>query len=233
MSVKYGVTLLLLAAACTFSALSLWGAVGWFALPFLYAAFSFLLLGIGYLGVGPRVFLKRADGRLHPLSFLLFGPYFLLNGFAFWLYRSGNPEAAHVEVLPNLYFGRRLTDKEARAARLLSWRAVLDLAVEFTEVRELREIGRYCSLPVLDATAPTAEQLQTAVRWIAESLPLGPVYVHCALGHGRSATAIAAYLLAQGEVGTVQEVVARLRALRPGIKLHPRQVARLRPFERG
>jgi protein-tyrosine phosphatase len=133
---------------------------------------------------------------------------------------------------PNLYFGRRLTPGEARQAQALGWQSVLDLAAEFSEVAALRAVPRYRSLPVLDGTAPTGEQLREAVAWIVEAVERGPVYVHCALGHGRTATIVLAYLLTTAEVATVREGLTRLRALRSGVGLHRQQAELVRGLER-
>ena len=47
----------------------------------------------------------------------------------------------------------------------------------------------------------------------------GPVYVHCALGHGRSALVTAAVLLRRGIVGDVRAAELHLRERRPGVRL--------------
>jgi protein-tyrosine phosphatase len=106
--------------------------------------------------------------------------------------------------------------------------SVLDLAGEFPAARVP---SRYRSLPVLDATAPSEEELRSATAWVAEAVAAGPVYVLCALGHGRSACVVIAYLLSVGSVGTVAEGVRLLRSLRPGVRLHPPQRRLLRRFE--
>jgi protein-tyrosine phosphatase len=108
---------------------------------------------------------------------------------------------------------------------------VLDLAGEFPAARPHRELPGYWSLPVLDATAPTEQELRSAVTWVAEAVKSGSVYVHCALGHGRSACVVIAYLLSIGAVGTVAEGVLLLQSLRPGVRLHPTQLRLLRRFE--
>jgi protein-tyrosine phosphatase len=86
-------------------------------------------------------------------------------------------------------------------------------------------------LPVLDGTAPSEEELRSAAAWVAAAVAEGPVYVHCALGHGRSACVVIAYLLSVGAVGCVAEGVQRLRSLRPGVRLQPPQLRLLRRFE--
>lgn len=198
---------------------------GWAALPFLYAAGSFALLAAAYAGAGPGLLGKRADGGRSPLGWLLFAPYLLLIELSFGLYRLLSREPAYAQVAPNLSFGRRLSAREARAA---GWAGVLDLAGEFPAAWVPE---RYRSLPVLDAAAPTEAELRAAVVWVAAAVESGPVYVHCALGHGRSACVVIAYLLSAGAVATAEEGVRRLRALRPAVRLHPPQRRVLRRFE--
>jgi hypothetical protein len=222
---RYSVTFLVLAAAFVVVALATWNSVGWAAVLPLYAALSFALLAVAYAGAGPRLLFKRATGRRSILGWPLLAPYFLLNAATFGLYRLMSREPAYVQVVPNLFFGRRLSAREAEEA---GWASVLDLAGEFPAAWV--PVG-YRSLPVLDATAPTEQELRAAVAWIADAVEVGPVYVHCALGHGRSACVVIAYLLSVGAVGTVTEGVRRLRSLRPGVRLHPPQLRLLRRFE--
>lgn len=67
----------------------------------------------------------------------------------------------------------------------------------------------YCS--VLH-TAPNTEQIQEGVDWAQVQLAAGtPVYIHCAHGHGRSATVLAALLSAQGRASTAEEAVEIMR----------------------
>jgi hypothetical protein len=162
------------------------------------------------------------------LAWLLFAPYFLLNAVTFRLYRLLSREPAFVQVAPNLFFGRRLSGREAEGA---VWISILDLASEFSEVRSLRVLAGYRSLPLLDAIAPSEEQLKDAAAWLGRAVESGPVYVHCALGHGRSACVVIAYLLSVGQVETVAEGVQLLRSLRPGVRLHPGQRRQLGVFE--
>jgi protein-tyrosine phosphatase len=154
----------------------------------------------------------------------VFAPYFLLTRFSFALYRLVSRQPAVAEVAPGLLLGRRLTAKEARQ---LGPVAVLDLAAEFGEAKTLREQDGYRLLPLLDATAPTREQLDSAVAWIAEQLVRGPVFVHCTLGQGRSACVVLAYLLHIGRVADVREGLKLLRRLRPGVGLSAGQRAML------
>lgn len=214
----YALTFLILSVACAGAAWS----VGWAAAPPGYAAVSFAALGAAYAGSGPGLLLKRADGRRGVAAWLLFAPYFALNGLTFAAYRRRSREPAVTQVSADLSFGRRLTASECPA---VGWAGVLDLAGEFAEVEPLRRSPGYLSLPVLDGTAPTPAQLRQALAWRADIT--GPVYVHCALGHGRSACVVVAFWLAAGEVATVVEGVSRLRAVRPGARLNRAQRRRL------
>ncbi len=196
------------------------------------ATVAFGLLGAAYAGLGPRLLLKRPGGRRGPGAWPLYWPYFLLNELGFRLYRLTERRPPFDRVAPDLDLGRRLTASEASRAGTPTWAAVLDLAAEFAEVGPLRRAGAYRSLPVLDATAPTPGELAAAVAWLSERVPEGPVYVHCALGHGRSATVAIAYLLATGRAETVEEGLATVRSRRPGVRLNPAQMAALREFAR-
>lgn len=209
-------------------ALMAWDNVGWGVVLALYAALSFMLLAAAYAGAGPRLLLKRATGRRSALGWLLFAPYFLLSSVTFALYRLLSREPAYVQVAPNLFFGRRLSAREAEAG---GWVSILDLAGEFSAGRWQRGRPGYRSLPVLDATAPSEEEMRSAAAWVSEAVATGPVYVHCALGHGRSATVVVAYLLSAGTVTTVAEGVRLLQSLRPSVRLHSTQVRLLRRFE--
>jgi hypothetical protein len=153
----------------------------------------------------------------------------LLNAAIFGAYRRLSREPPFAQVGHNLFFGRRLSAREAEG---LSCDHVLDLACEFAEVAPLRCRSGYRSLPLLDAAAPAQERLREAAGWVADAVESGPVYVHCALGHGRSGTVVIAYLVSAGLVGTVEEGVQLLRSLRRGAEPNPAQLRRLCEFQK-
>jgi protein-tyrosine phosphatase len=99
---------------------------------------------------------------------------------------------------------------------------VVDLTAEFVECRAVRTACRYISAPVLDTgvmdEAAFLALVQEVARWP------GPVYIHCAQGHGRTGTFAAAVLLARGHCDTVDAAVAQLRAVRPGLALGQAQL---------
>lgn len=116
----------------------------------------------------------------------------------------------------------------AREAQLLAIPAVVDLVCEFPEPRVLRESPGYRLLPVLDGTSPTLQQLREGSQYIEESLARGGVYIHCAVGHGRGATMVAAHLLLAGHARTVEQAVAMIRQKRKRIVILPCQAKSLR-----
>lgn len=221
MSVAYGLIFTVLAA---FAALTAVLASGWALCPFRIgstaAAISFLLVAVAYFGAGPRLLFKSTTGRRHAFAWVVHWPFFTLTAISYRISLLLSRELAYVQIVPNVFLGRRLTASEAKHAKVEGWAAVLDLAAELPEPRLLREVKGYRSLPVLDATAMSLNQLRDAVEWVKQHAAMGPVYVHCALGHGRSATVVAAYLLASGLAPDAKAAIKHLRQLRPGVRLN-------------
>jgi protein-tyrosine phosphatase len=61
-------------------------------------------------------------------------------------------------------------------------------------------------------TAPTAAAIDAAVRFVLRERAAGhSVYIHCAHGHGRSATVAAAALIAGGQASSADAAVALMR----------------------
>lgn len=200
----------------------------------LLASCSVCFAGVAmaYAGAGPRVFLKTREGRLTLLSWLLFWPYHLLNLWALSLFRRRAKRTGDLysEIQDHLWLGARLGEEEARRWTHFPL-AVLDVAGELSENKTFRAQKHYFLVPTLDRYAPQIADLQHASRWLSERLKEGNVYVHCALGHGRSATFVAAYLLAAGKAQTVEEALKIIRRARPSIDLSQHQVSILKEFQ--
>lgn len=224
----YGLTFLILAFLCFLGACKT-DLIG-LRIPLSYAGATFTLLGSVYLLRKPSWLLKKPSGEMRLFAWLLYGPYFLVNGLLFILLQKFSRECATAQIVPDLFLGRLLTKLEASLVAPEPV-AVVDLVAEFSEAPRFRAAPGYLLLPVLDGTAPTLGQLQQGVRHIVEWLPKGRVYVHCALGHGRSVTLVAAFLLATGKAASVEDAIKMIRSRRQGIGLKPGQVAVLRLFE--
>jgi protein-tyrosine phosphatase len=194
-------------------------------------------IAIAFFGVGlafglkkPRVLLKAKNGRLSLFSYIFFWPYLLLNNLSLGVYRLISRENPIDEIIPNLYLGYKpwRIDKEKFIQKGI--RSVVDLTSEFGEAGFILKNFNYLSVPLLDARPPTQDQLRNTVAWIDEQLKNGGVFVHCALGHGRSATIIGAYLLNAKITSKVQYAVDFIKSKRPKINLHRGQFLVLQQY---
>ncbi|MCE5325997.1 MAG: dual specificity protein phosphatase family protein [Planctomycetaceae bacterium] len=194
-----------------------------------YAAAGFGMVAMLYLLNRPQWFLKSRRGVVHPAAWLLYWPYFIANAAVFYLQRIFWPEPPAHEIVPGLFLGQKLTAYEA--ARFTPTPAgVVDLTAEFSENSIFRSSDDYLLLATLDGTAPTKEQFDLGVEHIRRCLAAGAVYVHCALGHGRGPTIVAAYLLAEGKAATASEALELIRRHRKTIRLRTNQIRALEGY---
>ncbi|HTU89813.1 MAG TPA: dual specificity protein phosphatase family protein [Gemmataceae bacterium] len=121
------------------------------------------------------------------------------------------------EITPALWIGRRAIARELPPGIDL----VIDLTAEFPEPRRIRSGRPYFCLPILDGSVPPENELRELVERIV-SCP-GNVFMHCALGHNRSALVAAAVLLRRGLAVDVKQAVSQLRRVRPAIRLRSEQ----------
>lgn len=93
---------------------------------------------------------------------------------------------------------------------------------------------RFLQLETTDIfSAPTQAKLRSGVGFMKEVVESGSsVYVHCKAGRTRSATLVAAYLIAEQGLKP-EEAVAKMREARPHILLHSPQWAALKEFHSG
>jgi protein-tyrosine phosphatase len=194
---------------------------GWFWLM-LWPATSFLVVAAAYLVIGPRILGKRSNGTLPWYSTIVLLPYLLFAWIAWHIIRLINNERPCNEVSPSLVIGRRL-----RASDLPNEiNLVVDLTAEFIEPRGIRRGRDYICVPMLDGAVPSEAALARAVAAADESQ--GPVYIHCAQGHGRTGLVAAALLLAQGRAADTDEAIQTLKSARPKVHLNRGQMRFLR-----
>ncbi len=183
--------------------------------PLAWVALSLGLASAAYAGAGPRVLGKRSDGVLPAWSLVVNGPFLLFGLVSMRLFHRVAGEGPWHEVADNLWLGRRPSGSDREIFAALRARAVLDLCAELPRSRALTGAEAYLTLPVLDSEAPTAEQLDAAVAWIEAHREHGPVMVHCALGHSRSASVVAAWMLARkvhrGDLDDLERALKRVR----------------------
>ena len=129
------------------------------------------------------------------------------------------------EITPRLWLGGAPTyERDYRALVRHGISAVVDLRAERTHEPEILEAhgiaARQYRVPDIDV--PSDEVLTNAVAWISEQVAAGRiVLVHCAKGRGRSATVVAAYLMAAEGMG-FDEVEELLTSKRDLVKLQGR-----------
>lgn len=79
--------------------------------------------------------------------------------------------------------------------------AIVNLCGEFCDLHQIEEESGFdvYYLPVVDECAPDLSAMEEALDWMDEAIYLDKkVLVHCRMGHGRTGTFIAAYLLRRG-----------------------------------
>lgn len=197
----------------------------------LFAAFSFLCLSAACLFRLPGFWLKRPDGTLNPLSYVLFLPLHILNRLSFTLFTRISGERAADRVADNVWLGRRITSEQAVTLFADAPVATLDLTSEFQECARLRG-EHYLCLPTMDHSAPTQARLRAGADFIAANCRQRIVYVHCALGHGRSSTVVAAWMLRNDPKLAVGDAIKQLQAVRTGVRLNSEQREALEIFVR-
>lgn len=185
----------------------LWPAIVLFAVTIVYAARA------------PGAFGKRADGGHAWWAWIVWAPMFAYMRLMHEAARSLTKEPVANEVAPGVWVGRRPRPHELPAGVAI----VVDLCAELAELRDVVAGRAYLVIPTLDATSPTPAQLARAVDEILPAIAGGgAAFIHCAFGHGRSATVAAAVLIRRGDA-TLADVEPKMKAHRPRIGLNPLQ----------
>ena len=202
----------LLAAA--FVALALWTR----AWILLWPAAVLLAVAILYLARWPRALGKRADGSVAWWAWLAWAPLLGYMRLLHELARTLTDESVADEVVPGVWVGRRPRLHELPPGIAI----VVDLCAEMAAAPGVAAGRRYLAIPTLDAMSPAPAEIARAVDAVLGAG--GPAFIHCAFGHGRSATVAAALLVRRGDA-TLDDVERALRARRPriGLNLHQRR----------
>jgi predicted protein tyrosine phosphatase len=133
------------------------------------------------------------------------------------------------EITPVLHVGGQYRRRGWRRLARRGITAVVNMRVEYDDRAAGIAPPRYLHLPTVDDDAPTLDQLQAGVAFIAKEVARGGrVYVHCGAGVGRAATMAVAYLIHTGL--TPREAWARVRQVRPFIRPTVVQVRQIEHF---
>ena len=202
------------AALCAVIAFGLGGAWLWF----LWGTVALGMVAAFYAAIGAEGFQKGADGQLSLAGRALLLPYLAgawLNS-RLWTRRQPAPD----HVADGVWIGRVPSSRDATAPPA---RAILDLSAELSGPRG---VAAYRTCPTLDLVPLDPALLRRAADTIAALHRDGPVLVTCALGYGRSAAAIAAWLVRSGRAADPTQALAMIRLARPRITLDAAALAR-------
>jgi len=173
------------------------------ALVLLWPALALAIVAFAYAGAGAKVFQKTADGHVSPASRILLWPYRLGARINVWAWTRKLPPT--VAIADGVFLGRFPSASEAN-----SFGTVIDLAAELERPRGAT--GHWIGFDMLDLLPPPADMLDQAVAAIEPARRRGTVLVCCALGFQRSATIVAAWLVASGRSHTPAQARKQLAA---------------------
>jgi diacylglycerol kinase (ATP) len=200
--------------------------IGWCAASFAYVSAAYLLLN-------NRMLFKSAGGVLpRPVKWLLFP--FLISATLYNRYaRSRDPVEPLHEIRPGLFLGRRLFSSDLPLLQQHAIDAILDTTVEFDALDRsaVNTPIAYLNVPIFDHGVPHIEQLHRAVLWVDQRRrQRRRVVIHCALGRGRSATILLAYLLFAERDKTVRELLMDVQTLRATVSPNYHQLRVLEKY---
>ncbi len=211
------------------AAVALWQTtlnVGWTRSLWLWLFVNTNLLSLAYWLNQPRLILgKTRNGRLNPLFLVANLPWLLFSWTVWWLQQRLSREAAAHRLGDS---GWTIGAYPGRRYPLGTYDVVIDLTAEFPAPH--RGDAVYGAVPHLDAAA-LARLPDIA---LLHQLGIGPrsrVLVHCAQGHGRSATWCAAALTAMGHFESAQQAHAWILGYRPLAKLSYSQRKQLKAMD--
>ena len=183
----------------------------------MWPALSLVIVSGAYFGLYAGM-TRKERGRLPVSATLILAPWLIGQHLSLLYYKRRC--SAWDRIAPNVWIGRRLSGREAAAAVRAGVTAVLDLTAEFSEPASFLGLT-YLNVPVLDLTAPSAEQVQAAVDFINVERRTGIVYVHCKIGYSRSAAVVGAWLRDAGLADSAEAAVAHMTTIRPSMVVRP------------
>ncbi|MCU0535121.1 MAG: hypothetical protein MUD14_14635 [Hydrococcus sp. Prado102] len=199
--------------------------LGWSGWWLLWYSIDFFLLSFAYQKGSVKIFGKQSNGAISFFSIVLLLPTLLFLWTIWHVRRLILKEQYSHEIIPNIWLGRRVLASEIPDNISL----IVDLTTEFIEPQDLIAGKTYICIPTLDASVPSDEQFFEIVEKICAWQ--GDVYLHCALGRGRSATVAAGILLAKGIVDDVDRAKILLQNIRPGVDFSVSQRQLLERFK--
>ncbi|MBP0021170.1 MAG: dual specificity protein phosphatase family protein [Cyanobacteria bacterium SBLK] len=191
----------------------------------IWLSLDFLWVGSSYLGLGAQMLGKRSRGQIAIVHLIFLMPYFLFTWMIWRMQTFLSQEEACTEIIPGIWLGRRISSAKELPNNI---DLVVDLTAEFSEPRDIRSGRHYICVPILDGFIPRDRIFNTFIHNLSSQK--GNIYIHCALGHGRSAMVMVALLKAKGKANTIEEAEDLISNLRPHIRLNYPQKQLLKRF---
>lgn len=168
---------------------------------------------------------KRRDGRIPLLSLALWWPYHVGLQIKLHAQRLLRPENVADEVESGWWVSAWPRGPADLPQSGSTGVAVPDVTCELPRAHS---VGPYLCLPTWDTNAVAVTDIERGVDWALAQRAMGrAVVVHCAHGHGRSATVMAACLLARGLCLNARDAEKYMQRSRPRVRLSRRQRASL------
>jgi len=133
------------------------------------------------------------------------------------------------EITEGIYIGTNQCCQTHFDERLKKEGITADISLEEERIDAPFGVDFYVWIPVKNHAAPKPDQLAFGVSVLEKLISAGKkVYVHCANGHGRAPTLVAAYLVKNGK--SPEEAEALIKAKRPSMHLEEVQREAIRNF---
>jgi len=214
--IRYCITFVLLGAGMLFAGLKTTSV--FVQVPVLWLSADFVCVAVAYAFQWHGVFGKSTSGRMNLFRAITFGPFLALTWIVWQLGVTLSRRVGWHEIAPGLFVGRRTSRKGLPVGVNL----VIDLTAEFPKVALDNEVEYRC-LPTLDGSVPDSQRFIELATSVANHETEG-VFIHCANGHGRSVTLMAAVLLYRGIAKSIDEALSIIREARPAA--HPNRSQR-------
>lgn len=168
----------------------------------LWCACNFYLIAIAYFCNFSKILMKDKNGQIPFWVTIFFFPFRMLLHFSFLLSRLFKKTNTLKQINQNIYCGPRVVYGSIPEAV----DAIIDLTYEFSEASKIKEGKAYYSFPILDGMPPSDAKIVEFIQNIKEK----PVYIHCAMGHGRTSMFTILYLIIHKYVENYDESLSLL-----------------------
>lgn len=199
-----------------------------------WAALVCCYIAAGYYFSFARLLFKNRNGKIPSLIKWLLLPYFLCAHLFNWHARKTALTPPFQQLYPGLYIGRRVLISDIQLLEQLDIHAVLDVTAEFDVLGyALVNTGiEYKNLPIFDHNALRLKTLHAGVDQINHWKQQGKhVLVHCALGQGRSAMVILAYLIYKNPRCNIERLLQNAKSIRATVSPNKKQLKLLHRYQ--